>query len=219
VVTDTPITSWRTAFAALRRPGLRIEAATVILTAGVLYAACFEAAWITAVLGHELLIRPAIIALFGHEPGPIVVQFASGALIGGPVLAWSISLMRRQLQCRYEHVRRLHEAMTAPKGTTDAHDLLDLYAMADRPKYLVDVMMVLNPHPEVPSWLHARRRIRLMFAWVRRNAEIMACASGLERAGLLRCTERGRRDGLNMYEVTDAGRESVMEFAGEIMEG
>lgn len=218
-MTDTPITSWRTAFAALRQPGLRVQAAAVIIGAGTLYLLCFEAAFLAAALGHDLLIRPVLTALFGHEPVPDVVQFASGALLGGPLLALSVLLMQRRLQGGYEHVRRLREAMTAPEGSADAHDLLDLYALADGPKYLIDVVAVLSPCPEAPSWLHARRRIRLMFAWACRNAEIEACVGGLERARLLRCTECGRRDGMSVYEVTDAGRESVLEFAAEIVEG
>lgn len=99
----------------------------------------------------------------------------------------------------------------------DGPTLFALFAMKAAPVHLVDLVMVLNPQPDAPSWLHPCRRWRVMTAWAVRFAELVAEAGRLADAGLVECTERARREPMSVYEITGLGRDVVARNAEVLM--
>lgn len=114
----------------------------------------------------------------------------------------------------------LRELSTGSTRDNDGPTLLALFAMHNEPVRLFDVVLVLSPCPESPSWLHPLRRWNVIIAWVRRQAELEAEARGLSDAGLLRCTERARVwNNASMYEATGLGRDVAARNAEVLMAG
>lgn len=104
--------------------------------------------------------------------------------------------------------KQLGKSPTITARNGDGPTLLALFAMYEGPVRLFDLVIVLSPYPDPPSWLHPVRRRRVMRAWVWRNVEIHAEAVRLAQSGLLRCTEHDRRWlGASLYEITDLGRD------------
>jgi len=98
--------------------------------------------------------------------------------------------------------------------------MLALFAMRPGPARLADLVMVLNPRPDMPPWRHPMQRWNVTTAWVVRSAELLAQADRLVDAGLLRCTERGRRYwDMGIYEATGLGRDVAARNAEVLMAG
>lgn len=214
---DVPITSWPEVFKALRRPAARRYAALVLTAGFTLYVACVEASLVVPALVHDFAVRPLLVAVFGHEPAPAAVEIAmgigSGLLLMYRLLPWAT----RVLWFWSRHAWRRPAA--GPGRDGDGPTLLALFAIRTTPAYLINVVTILSPYPDAPSWRHPRRRWRIMTAWAMRTGELMAEAGRLADAGLLRCTERGRRRGMWMYEVTDLGRDVALRSAEVLMNG
>lgn len=135
----------------------------------------------------------AMCTVFGIAGGP-----AGDRIVRGAEAAW----------------KRFSNPSTRPG---DAPTLLALFAMKAAPVHLVDLVMVLNPQPDAPSWLHPCRRWRVMTAWAVRFAELVAEAGRLADAGLVECTERARREPMSMYEITGLGRDVAARNAEVLM--
>lgn len=212
-----PISSWREVFANLRYPGRRAYAAAVLTTGALLYATCIEASIALAELAYHLAVRPALVAVFGHEPVPTVTQFATGAA-GGVLLLVALPWTTRVL---WRWSASIWQRPPSEPGSwsDDARDLLDLFAITDGPRALSNAVWVLSPRLPAPSWWHPWRRFRTLAGWGRRNAEIADESGALADAGLLRCTEDSRRWWLRTFEITDAGRAASEAAAVGVTEG
>lgn len=137
-------------------------------------------------------------------------------LASGPFWAWIVD---RTIDKAEGAWKRLYEA-PRPSRDGDATTLLALFAMHEGPVRLFDVVLVLSPDPDAPSWLHPARRWNVMIAWVCRNIELEAEVERLARAGLLQCTERGRRwNNASLYEITGLGRDVAVRNAEVLMAG
>jgi hypothetical protein len=212
-----PITSWPEVFKALRRPAGRSYAALVLATGFTLYVACIEASLVVPALVHDFVVRPALAAVFGHEPVPTAVEIAmgvgSGLLLMYRLLPWAT----RALWFWSRHAWRRPVSGSGRDG--DGPTLLALFATRATPAYLINVVTILSPYPDAPSWRHPWRRWRVLTAWAVRTGELMAEAGRLADAGLLRCTQRARRHGMCMYEATDLGRDVAVRNAEMLMNG
>jgi hypothetical protein len=115
--------------------------------------------------------------------------------------------------------KQLGRTPTLPAREGDGATLLALFAMAGTATRLFDVVLVLSPEPDPPSWLHPVRRWQVMRAWVWRNAELVAETGRLAERGLLRCVERGRwLADMGVYEITGLGRDVAARNA-EVLAG
>lgn len=134
-------------------------------------------------------------------------------------ILWSL-VVDRLIDYQVAAWKRLRRLSTIPARDGDGSTLLALFAMRTGPTYLIGVVLILNPCPDGPSWLHPMRRWNVMSAWAMRTGELMAEADRLTDAGLLRCTERGRRyRGMSMYEATEFGRDVAVRNAEVLMNG
>lgn len=116
--------------------------------------------------------------------------------------------------------KQLGKSPTIAAHDGDGPTLLALFVMHGGPVRLFDLVVVLSPYPDPPSWMHPLRRWNVMTAWVSRNDEVLAEARSLADAGLLRCTERGRRrDRMGVYEITGLGRDVAARNAEVLMAG
>lgn len=143
-----------------------------------------------------------------------VVTAASGPL-WACVVDWGIGKAEAGRKALHEAPRMLRG------GNGGGATLLALFAMREGPVRLFDVVIVLSPEPNAPSWLHPMRRWDVMSGWARRNAELAAEAGGLAEAGLLRCVESARTwygwDGASVYEATGLGRDVAARNAEMLM--
>lgn len=116
--------------------------------------------------------------------------------------------------------KALQEASRTSRDGGDSTTLLALFAMREDPVRLFDVVLVLSPAPDAPSWLHPMRRWNVMTAWVRRNSELATEVRSLAESGLLRRTERGRWwEDMSFYEATGLGRDVAVRNAEVLMAG
>lgn len=172
---------------------------------------------VTMVMGSALAVATASLVCVPFGLGGdwlCVVCVASGPLWALAV-DWAIS--------ETEDARKgLYKAPRAFCGG-DSATLLALFAMREGPVRLFDVVLVLSPEPDAPSWVHPMRRWNVMSAWARRNAELAAEAGVLAEAGLLRCVESARTwygwDGASLYEATGIGRDVAVRNAEVLMAG
>lgn len=136
----------------------------------------------------------------------------------GPFWAWIVDWGIDRTEAAQE---RLYEAPRMSRSAGgDSATLLALFAMRKRPVRLFDVVLVLSPCPDAPSWLHPMRRWNVMTAWVRRNSELVAEVRSLAESGLLRRTERGRRwEDMSFYEATGLGRDVAARNAEVLIAG
>lgn len=134
-------------------------------------------------------------------------------------ILWSLAA-DRLIDYQVAAWKQLRDLPTLPARDGDGATLLVLFAMHDEPVHLIGPVLVLSPHPNVPSWLRPLRCWRLMSAWVWRNAELVAEAGRLTEDGLLQCTERARGwDGMSLYEITGLGRDVAARNAEVLMAG
>jgi hypothetical protein len=132
----------------------------------------------------------------------------------GPFWAWAVDWAIGKAETAWKGLQNAPRAVRDGDGPA----LLALFAMRAEPTHLIGVVLVLNPCPDGPSWLHSMRRWNVMSAWAMRTGELMAEADRLANAGLLRCTERGRRyRGMSMYEATELGRDVAARNAEVLM--
>jgi len=130
--------------------------------------------------------------------------------------AWAVDWAIGKAETAWKGLQGAPRAVCDGDGPT----LLALFAMRTEPTHLIGVMLVLNPCPDGPSWLHPMQRWNVMTAWAMRTGELMAEADRLAGTGLLRCTERGRRyRGMSMYEATEFGRDVAVRNAEVLMSG
>lgn len=169
---------------------------------------------VTMVVGTMLAIDTAALVCvpFGLSGTWLTVMFVAS----GPFWAWMVD---RGIDKAEGAWKRLYEAPKPfPEG--DEAALLALFAMHGCPVRLFDVVLVLSPAPDAPSWLRPLRRWNVMIAWVRRNAELESKAERLAEAGLLQRTERGRRwNDMSLYEATGLGRDVAVRNAEVLMAG
>lgn len=174
---------------------------------------------VTLVVSSALTIETAalICVPFGLSGTWLAVVMAASGPLWACVVDWGIGKTDAGRKA-------LHEApRTSRGGNGDGTTLLALFAMREGPVRLFDVVIVLSPEPNAPSWLHPMRRWNVMSAWARRNAELAAEAGGLAEAGLLRCVESARTwygwDGASVYEATGLGRDVAARNAEVLMAG
>lgn len=216
-MTEAPLSSWREVFTALRCSSSRLYATLVLVTGFALYTACVEVTLLWEALVCYLATRPPLDAAFGHGSVLTVVQLVTGAA-GGVLLLVALPWATRVLW-RWSASIWTRPPSQPGAWSADAVDLLDLYVMSDGPRSLSEVVWVLSPCRQPPSWRHPWRRFRTLAGWGRRNAEIAAEAGVLAGAGLLRCTEDARWWGERTFEITDAGRAVSEAAAVGVTEG
>lgn len=167
----------------------------------------------TTLLGGLLSVEAAtlICVPLGLGPNWWMAMCGGFGLVAGPVAPWIINT----------HIaawKRLRGREVSLRRDGDGPTLLALFAMHKGPVRLFDVVLVLSPEPDAPSWLHPLRRWNVMIAWVRRNAELEAEARGLSDAGLLQRTERSRMwNDASLYEATGLGRDVAARNAEVLM--
>lgn len=157
------------------------------------------------------VISIAVGALLPLEVAPVCILFRIGpngwiavSIIAGIVWALTQNRIFNKVEAAWKGL----ESPAALARNGDGPTLLALFAMHGEPVRLFDLVIVLSPYPDPPSWLHPLRRWNVMTAWVRRNSELMAEAGRLAESGLLRLTGRPRRrERMGEYEVTGLGRD------------
>jgi hypothetical protein len=169
---------------------------------------------VTMVMSSALTIETAalICVPLGLSAGWLTAVCLASGLLWPWLVDWAIGKAE-------DAWKALQEAPRAPQDG-DGPTLLALFAMRTEPTHLIGVTLILNPCPDGPSWRHPMRRWNVMTAWARRSTELMAEVHRLADAGLLRCTEHGRRyRGMSMYEATDLGRDVAARNAEMLMNG
>lgn len=171
---------------------------------------------VTMVLGTALTIVTAALVCVPLDLGRTWLMVMLVA--PGPLWAWIVDWGIGRTEAAQE---RLYEApRTSCSAGGDSATLLALFAMREGPVRLFDVVLVLGPCPDAPSWLHPMRRWNIMTAWVRRNSELAVEVRSLAESGLLRRTERGRWwEGMSFYEATGLGRDVAARNAEMLMAG
>lgn len=168
---------------------------------------------VTIVLSTVLAIDTAALVCvpLGLSGTWLAVVVAASGPLWAFVTDWGISKTE-------DAWKALQEASRTSRDGGDSTTLLALFAMRKGPVRLFDVVLVLSPCPDAPSWLHPMRRWNVMTAWVRRNSELAAEVRRLAESGLLRRTERGRWwEDMSFYEATGLGRDVAVRNAEVLM--
>lgn len=170
---------------------------------------------VTVVLGTMLAIDTAALVCVPLDLSGtwLAVTVAASGPLWAFVVDWGISKTE-------DAWKTLQETSRTRRNGGDSATLLALFATRGAPARLFDVVLVLSPTPDAPSWLHPMRRWNVMTAWVRRNSELAAEVRSLAESGLLRCTERGRWwEDMSIYEATGLGRDVAARNAEVLMAG
>lgn len=170
---------------------------------------------VTVVLGTMLAIDTAALVCVPLDLSGTWLSVLIG--VAGPFWAFVVD---RGISKAEDAWKALQEASRTSRDGGDSTTLLALFAMREDPVRLFDVVLVLSPAPDAPSWLHPMRRWNVMTAWVRRNSELATEVRSLAESGLLRRTERGRWwEDMSFYEATGLGRDVAVRNAEVLMAG